>query len=186
MNTSAILTSLVAAQFCMACTVPIDQSHDESAKKLQATVTALQSRVDSLQSRIVDLEKSVGTLRSDTFVLRYQYQTAMLNTSEKGYSRLDTNEGTFLISLSNVEPYADGYRLKLDIGNPSTATFTGFIIHASWGKTYGEYEKDFNYTEKLFPGSWNKVYLTLTPAQKEDLANIQISLSTNTVFLNLR
>ena len=43
-----------------------------------------------------------------------------------GYSRIDTNVGTVLAVLDEVQPYLDGFVLKFQIGNPMFATFSGF------------------------------------------------------------
>jgi hypothetical protein len=70
-------------------------------------------------------------------------------------------------------------------------------INAKWGKSfdslkdYSEWEKSqqerkFSYTESLYPSSWNTVYLLLTPAQREELGYIEVSLDTNVVSLTVR
>jgi outer membrane murein-binding lipoprotein Lpp len=159
--------------YCVSCSVPADQSQEQAA--LATKVSTLQSRIDSLTTQTDALAKSVDLLRNDA----NRYQTIFLNTGDKGYNRLDTTEGTFLIALANVEPYADGYKLKLEIGNPFTATYSGFAINATWGA----HNQTISYPQKLLPATWNSIFLILTPAQKEDLAFITISLSTQTVSL---
>jgi hypothetical protein len=63
-------------------------------------------------------------------------QSVELDPSEKGYSRLDSSTGSFLISIGGVKPYADGCKVTVDIGNLTTATYKGFTMHARWGQRY--------------------------------------------------
>lgn len=59
---------------------------------------------------------------------------AHLNPSTLGdFGLLRTDVGTFLISIDDVEPYLEGYKLKLKIGNITSATYGQFKLSIEWG-----------------------------------------------------
>ena len=75
----------------------------------------------------------------------------MLNLAERSYQRLDTDNGLFLISVQEATPYLNGYKVRLHIGNPSYATYSGFTAKAKWGKICGA----ATYSEASF-NEWQK------------------------------
>jgi hypothetical protein len=181
---------LLVLSFVQLCCVSCDQSADttnsERVKKLETEQVQLKAKVDKLDSEMMGLHMALDSVKN-------QNSSAVFDPSSKGYQRVDTSSGSFLVSLKDIQPYADGYRLKLSIGNPSSAEYSGFSLTAKWHKSFEKMtsedwqkeqpEKTFTYTEKLFPGSWNTVSLILSPAQKEELGYIEISMSTDQVML---
>lgn len=94
-----------------------------------------------------------------------------------------------------MQPFLDGYKVILNLGNPTTATYRNFKLKVKWGKEF-DYEKDepeewrksLKETEKRFldelkPASWNKVELVLTPAKSEEIKYIELSMETDEVML---
>jgi outer membrane murein-binding lipoprotein Lpp len=61
---------------------------------------------------------------------------AELDTSHGAYAPIDNlgGVGTFFIAFEDAQPYLDGYKVRLKIGNPSTATYEGFQLHLTWGR----------------------------------------------------
>jgi len=76
--------------------------------------------------------------------------------------------------LDDIEPYSNGYKLVLSIGNPYYAVFSGMKTRARWGSAfeteasekdmsaYEAWEKTFKekeetVTHELRPGTWNKI-----------------------------
>ena len=180
-----IVLSLIPL-FCGACDQPVDSTKQEHLKNLEHEVTDLKTRVDKLDGETTRLQSELDAEKA-------RYSSVIFDPSSKGYQRLNTTSGSFLVSLKDVQPYADGYNLKLAIGNLSSAEYSGFILTAKWNKSFDKFtpedwgklqkEKTFNYTEKLLSGSWNTVSLILSPAQKEELGYIEISMATDQVML---
>jgi hypothetical protein len=196
---TAVKTRLLMILFCsvlvgcqeqdVAAVVDAQKKSLESQKKVDAQIAAMKSQLD-------DLQKAVTVLRLDLNSTKSRYESALLDISSKGYERVDTTSGFFLVSLKEVKAYANGFKLTLQIGNPSSATYSGFSINAKWGKSFdkvndyaawekSQHENKVTFTEKLLPSSWNTVDLVLAPAQKEDLEYIEVSLETNDVYLNV-
>lgn len=125
-----------------------------------------------------------------------------LDASSPGsYQRLNSNNGTFLVLVSNVEKYLNGYKLTLSIGNTSSATYNGFELTLKWGqqlppglpdlKTFERWLNSLktrtqSYTQELRPASWNKVEMILLPAAANELGYLELSMQTNSISLYSR
>ena len=159
-----------------------------------------EAAVSSSASKIVHLETEIRSLRRDLLkiqVRQSRYDSVSLDPTEKGYGRIDTSSGFFLVSIKNAEPYLDGYKLQLRIGNPTAARYTGFKLSVSWQKPYPEqrqgesdeefskrqeqwaqeqpHEKEFSFTETLYPASWNSVSLVVSPANAEEIKSLTVT-----------
>jgi len=84
-------------------------------KKLRQDLDTLSERMRTLRRQVLQLQ--LGASR---------YESPSLVATEKGYSRIDTTSGFFLVSVKDVKPYLDGYGVILLIGNPTTARYDGF------------------------------------------------------------
>jgi len=155
----------------------------------------LKKQIDELEIKVFDLE-----------FRQNEFRTAWFDTSEgKGFGRVDANIGFFLVTLENVEPYLDGQKVTLLIGNPHSVAFNGFELKASWSARYpdrklpseekekqwkafraSQRDKDIKLTNVLRPGVWNKVQFTIAPAKPDEFGRLGISISTNHVSLSTK
>jgi hypothetical protein len=163
-------------------------------------VKELKQEVDRLKSKIVGLENSNKYLGQEIWLLKFKvgkYESCYLDQKSKSYQRLDTNTGTFLISLEDVIQDTEGCKLIMNIGNPYVAQFVGFKLLIKWGKriskenNYADFEewqksiseKEVSFSETLLPASWNKVELTISPAIKEEIGYLELSMTTDVISL---
>jgi hypothetical protein len=160
------------------------------------------------QSDVKVLRTEVSNLRKQVFQLSSKlsrYESLSLDPTEKGYGRIDTTSGFFLISVRDTKPYLDGYRISLAIGNPSSARYDGFKLKLSWQAPFperqdgesddqyskrteqwsqNEHAKEFTSIETLHPASWNTVSVVISPASAEEVKMLQIdSMETDRVML---
>lgn len=162
---------------------------------LNAQIESLKSDYDELKVRLDDFESGMSDMRLDMLIAGPQ-KTILLDWATGGYQKIDTDVGYFLISLDDVTPYLDGKKVKLRIGNPSTATFKGFDLEFKWGQKYDskkkqpydEWKKALNrktvsFTKSLNPGTWNRTEAVLAPASIEQLQYIEMSMNVNTLSL---
>ncbi|MCC7386893.1 MAG: DUF3251 domain-containing protein [Deltaproteobacteria bacterium] len=176
-----------------------------AACQLDPERDALQTRVAALEAKNATLQKQVDNLRASTEFLRAfmlapePFETAVFKTSDlSGYARVDSTLGPLLISIEDIKPQLDGFRIMLSVGNPSSVTYLGFKIRATWasdaappipmpglGPPPPSY-REASFTENLTPGAWHRVRLDLRPATATDIANIRIALETNQVSLYKR
>ena len=146
--------------------------------------TTLEKRISELEGRIAEL-----SLRSN------RYDSVELNTSRNTYRRVDSTTGSFLVRFVRAEPYLNGYKIAIAIGNITTATFNGCDLTVRWGtkqpKGIDEWitwlktirAKDEHVTEDLIPGRWTEVELIIVPAKADELAFLELSIKTNEITL---
>ncbi len=127
-----------------------------------------------------------------------------LNPTEKSYQRLLTDNGDLLVMFDGMEPYLDGFRVTLQIGNPSAMDYNGFEATAVWGPpqsdffgtnapsadAYNKWESaqrtnTVKLTDKLLSGNWNYVRIIVAPAKPEELRNLALSIKTSQVSLGV-
>ena len=102
----------------------------------------------------------------------------------KKASDTDPNQG--------IQPYGDGQRITLHIGNPSSARFSNVTMKVTWGprmpipsedkftermSAWGKAtrEKDINLTEAIEPSRWTRVVVTLAPAKSDEFGLLVVS-----------
>jgi hypothetical protein len=176
-------------------------SHQQAEQTYQKQIEQLENQIVTLRERVKASESAASNL--ETRVLKLElaqsnHESIEVDLTSRQYQRLDTETGTFLISVEDVSPYLDGYRVTLSIGNPSYATYKGFDLHAKWSGAYDwtKYseasfkqweasirEKSDSFPDSLDPGKWNKVDLLLPSTPASQLGYLQLSMVTNTISL---
>lgn len=184
------------------------------ARKEDAAVEAAEGaklKVDALNVTIGTLEREIGELQTNVIALQGQVGVLEMNqqsyavadfdpVNSKGYWRVDSNTGTFLLSIKNIAPYVDGFKVTCNFGNPSAVTYNGFTLKAKWGPrfepkskkmTYTQWqaslqEKEFKMTESLRAGSWNPVSFVVSPATADSFGYLELSLQTDQLSLAAR
>jgi hypothetical protein len=147
---------------------------------------------------VAQLEKELRDLRSRVLDLEMKAQRnsfAELDTSKETYQQVKSNNATFLMTFVKAEPYLNGYKVTLSIGNLTTATFNSFDLKLKWGAKEPEYSdkwidwwhglktKEQHFTDDLVPGRWNRVEVALVPASANELGFLQVSIETNALTL---
>jgi hypothetical protein len=93
------------------------------------------------------------------------------------FSRVDTSLGTLFVLLRNSQPYLDGHKISIEIGNPYNSDIHDIKIKAKWGPRfepgkrvrYAEWEKsllerEFSPLKSIAGGEWTPIDLVLSPA----------------------
>lgn len=127
--------------------------------------------------------------------MRKRFERAALDLgTDAAFSRLDTDVGSFLVSIQDVEAFADGSRLGLRIGNLTSATVAGCTLIARYGTRKPSsdtpdkpradlQEKRSIVTRNLHPGTWNTVALTLPGIVPADLGHLELKMQANRILL---
>lgn len=173
---------------------------------IAAQIAALKEEVARLSGEVKSLSDDLQTITDSHYELygkvldleRADSSVDLDPARPNEFQRLRSSAGLLLVSLEEVTPYLDGYKLRVSIGNPSFATYGGFKVKARWGPRAdpGPFnlakfrerqaqikEKEISFTERLEPGLWNEVELILTPATATQVGFIQISIDSNYVSL---
>lgn len=90
-------------------------------------------QLEELQHRIILVEHRLQATQDKLWSIP-NYDNIFIDVSEKGFDRIDANLGTFFIVLDDVQPYADGYKISLRIGNPHFIKYSGIKMKVEWGK----------------------------------------------------
>ena len=118
----------------------------------------LEPAVSQLASQVADLQKQVDQLKtvrqpdelnaikwriSSLENSRDQYNFARFDPSEdRAYQRVDTVLGPVLVVLDDVQPFADGSRIKLRVGNIAAAQIGSIKMGVKWHEKMPELSDD--------------------------------------------
>jgi hypothetical protein len=137
----------------------------------------LEKRLKTLEIRVNDLEPSEATV----------------NTEDASYDIARTRFGPFTVVCMGVTPYLDGFKIKLAIGNLTTATFHGAKLRLTWGPPFDEKapqnflesrkHRDIDLTANLNPGSYRIAEVIATPAKPEEIRSIGVGIELKTISL---
>jgi uncharacterized coiled-coil protein SlyX len=158
-----------------------------------ATVEGIEFRLKNLEQKTSSQASALSNLQFRPAMI--ERKSTVLDLSTTNYQYVESNAGRFLVYCESVQPYLDGQKLKLRIGNPNLITYSGFTLKAKWGRAepddFTEYEnwrgslheKELELAADLKPGVWNTVEFVLSPASATDLAYVEVSITTNRVML---
>lgn len=212
---STAIGFIISASFLSSCNVQSDGENppareDEqkvmfelknglsTLKELQSENAALNKKlsdttlkVQKLEESIVYMEETQRKLNQKTNELELkidQYQSVNLDESDKGYQRLETESGFFLVKIRGNQPYLDGYKLYLEILNPNAVSYTGARVSVKWGRTYDATrqrysawvasvrEKTTQLPTALTPGAKMPVEVMLPRTTQEELGFMSVSM----------
>ena len=187
--------------------------------KLTAKINDIEKKNGVLENKIDEIEfdriiSELDFLKENEFLKfkeeinqRIIKSKAIFNLKKKqGFYLINSSGYTFCVSVENVQPYLDGFKVIFTIGNPSIADFSNPKIHITWNKDYWEYYQEQKSTNKKFSevmdlweksqkqteitilkdlrsGVWNRVEVLLTPATLDELEYVELSMETNTINL---
>ena len=147
-----------------------------------------------LSNAMVKLARQVKSDEIKDRLERDWAHSANINPVDKSYQRIDANVATLYVSTESVDSYLDGYKVKLKIGNPTTADFNSFTLISYWGPTYNTNltVEAFESAQKshtnecpdtLLSGYWTPVEIVLAPANSDEIRNAKISIKLNQINL---
>lgn len=165
--------------------------------KLEMEVESLKKQLESQQAEITEVSRR----RFMDILARDQYQSATFDpAANEIYSRVDTTVGPFLMTVHAVSPNADGVKVILNLGNITTARYSGGKLHVKWAtrepdqkmenysSAYTKWigsiqEREITFTESLIPGRWNKVTVVLPGVQANKFGYLNVSMEVSQLQL---
>jgi uncharacterized coiled-coil protein SlyX len=199
----------------------------QSNEELKNQISELESRVRYLEDFVAELNTHMTTLSQDLRTTLGEFEKGVqdgldqyskelnnsvdqrlqaqndevvaLNLADKGYRKVVTNSGLFLLSLQDVQRMDNGYRLGIHVGNPNFANYQGVTLKLTWGQKWDPnsiipYNKwrnslataNFVYDGPLNSGTWTEVLVNIIPAKINELEYIECSLDVGSIQLNLK
>jgi len=144
---------------------------DNKIANLEKEIASLKGKVDSLEQA-----------RSWDDIIKDIDSIAYLTPGLEGYSIVQTDLGRMTVSLEDVQAYANGSRIKLRIGNLTSATVNGANATIEWGSVNDKgtpiYEstkaREVTFTQSLRPGAWTTISVVLTGVPPVQLGFVRI------------
>lgn len=171
----------------------LDDGTTDKVAQLQQAVAEQDKVLDSLKRTSEALKAELASVKMDTSFntlmvnLQSESYTAVLSLTDRNYSIVQTGLGFFLLSVQDVTPFANGVKLKVDVGNPQAMTYSGLKFTVLWKKT-GESNspdqtKEIELPQRFVSGSWSRAELVISPAKVDEITNVRVSVSPNQVQL---
>ena len=160
----------------------------------------MSDKLDLANEQIAQLRGNPADLEFQMGLVSSRYKSTVLDPGEREFSRLDTSVGSFARPIQDVAAHADGVRVRLHVGNLTTATVNGGTFQAKWGprrpspqaqdfsRKYTEWSKSLrdkriDFLEDLKSGAWNNVTLTLPGLSPAQFGHLELSMETNKISL---
>jgi outer membrane murein-binding lipoprotein Lpp len=178
MRVIGVFVVIAAASFLAGCVDTAAQ--DANAAKvvaLEATVKELETKIEALESarRVEEFERGFDSI-------------AYMTPGAEGYNVIRTDLGYLTVQLQNVEPYANGSRVTLRIGNVTGATINGAKAKIEWGSVDDKgspqndqaKSRDVEFSRSLRAGAWTNVPVVLEGVPATQLGFVRVKDVTHT------
>lgn len=151
-----------------------------SAGWTQTDTTSRPPTVRELEKKLESIEARLSSLQG-----RVSYRLAALDCNSGKYDEflLDAGNLTFFAACKKIEPYLEGHRVTISVGNPYAFTFRNIKGKLGYGKDFSTAlvnEVDINTQEPLRAGSWNTIVITVNPSKPEEMRSILLQMSADT------
>jgi hypothetical protein len=172
-----------------------------SAAEQQRAIADLRAQVEALQKKVEYFGAREALLATRVSDKKDREDSVTLDVTHTAYQRLDTDNGFLLVSAEKAEPYLNGYKILLNVGNPLSVSYSGLKAKIKWAKyydsnqftpdSYAEWQKSIQQKETSFPdvlekGAWKKIELIVAPATAEQLGYLKLSINTKTVMVDAK
>ncbi len=163
----------------------------------ESQLADLQAKVADLQTKVVDLRAEVTELKSsnereeidnlrDKLEWMELMQTiskiALLKPSDTGYATVQFDLGALALKIDDIQPFANGSKATLRIGNPLSSKINGLQVTIEWGEVDKKgfaindkaKSKKLILAETLSAGAWTRVNVVLEGVKAENLGFIRV------------
>lgn len=155
------------------------ETSNQAAASLRAEIRGLNERANRLENEVKELREKAG------------HKPAYIDpAAADGYASFPTALGPLVVSLTAVEPIADGAKVHMLIGNPHAVTILGLNLDVGYGPrtTDSEWDvamqrRDVKIVTTLLPGSWTKVDYSLPGITPDKLGFLIITGTTDRLSL---
>jgi hypothetical protein len=191
--------------FLVACQEQSLPTSNAEQTQLREQTSQLQSRLTALQSTVSGLSSQVAILTNRLNMQSEEWTTAEFDPTEPSYQRVDAKPGigSFAVSVQDVQTFGDGVRIRLNLGNPSSAIVSGVELRLKYGPrapamsdpNFGqEYStwleglqsKNQELMTDLRPGSWNPISVTLPRIDAKNFGYLEVGMSNKVISLSSR
>lgn len=183
---------LVAAGI-IACQ-PAGKDYSGDIARLQADLESVKADLELERVRGVDSNGRIQKLEAAPRSEKIEW--AILDPAGgDGYSKIDTNLAPILLTFQDSAPVGDGTKIKLQVGNMTSATLAGIKLKINYNvrapvdrDALSEWSKstrtiDVTLTDRLYPGTWTAVSASLPGIKPDQLGFIAVKGELNNVVM---
>lgn len=182
---------------------------------LQYDVISNKTEIQKASEKVDDLTVKLDELNIELDILKEKNKYAYFNCKDlkKGFTVINADSGILYVSIKEVKPYLDGYKITLAIGNPNLVTYINPEINLSWNiPPHKQWEKQYAFiknkentkenlpfplwkdtlqqksycaNKRFLPGIWNEIELDIANVTIDQLEYCTLSITTGTVLLSL-
>lgn len=141
----------------------------------------LNSKLYALEVENKDLKQKVLELSTRQEMADWDH-IALLTPGDTGYIVVKFDLGSMTVRMTDIQPYANGSKVTLVLGNLTFAHVNGVKANLEWGKVTqsgapdeGSLKaKEVSFAETLRPGAWNNVSVVLDGVPPQDLGFVRL------------
>lgn len=186
----------------------VDRHLSKAASDLQNEIATREKLTFETRKEIADLREENKELRQKVASLEFSNylndarlssidQSPATITDGDGYGIGRTPQGPVAIVMDKIQPYLDGYKVTLRVGNMAAASMNGGEFEVEWGLQYGaknatpsqvhasKKTKTFSSTSQFPSGAYTLVDVTLTPATPDEVKTLNVSTKWNIISLRM-
>lgn len=193
---SIAITAACGQQNPSAEAVAVNDTRDQIAR-----VNALTKQVTELEAQVADALLIARRVDNEWKVERVLYQSATFDPTDSAFQRVDSQLGSFAVSVQDVRQFGDGVKIRLNLGNLSSASYAGAKLSLRYGPRYptetaaADYwdkvikwrdamkSKEHTVTQDLLSGRWNPVPIVLPSIEEKNFGFLEVKVTTNTIRL---
>lgn len=145
----------------------------------------LDASLEGIENRVSKLETKVAALPT---IIKDSDRTAYLGPSSTGFTTARGDFASYLITLEDMAPYGNGYKIILGIANASAIPIKNLKLKIRWNRKFDSKKDDYLEWEKLFketestvldfinPGVKAKSVIVLSPCEKAETEDIRVEI----------
>ena len=195
----AALAVLLSSLMMSACGKGLKHKEDDG-NTLAEEVASLRREVDSLALSVANGELSLADIRDLKGRLdQFEYQQAAeymvtFTPSSEGYQIIETAMGSLTVDLRGINPYANGVRINLRIGNPLSGSLDGVKFQVSYGevderglpKRTENRTKEVSLEKPLIAGAFSDLRIVLENISPKNLGFVSVgNIQSSAIILNV-
>ena len=113
------------------------------------------------------------------------YKWASLDCNTGKYDEFLFGSGAlvFFASCSKIEPYLEGHRVTITVGNPHSFNFSGVKGNLYYGTDFADAmsrQVEVSFTDVIRSGAWTTLQIIVNPSKAEQMRYIGLELSSQT------
>lgn len=143
---------------------------------------ALEQKITALEAEKAAITEKLTALEVSFFVAHEIKNMGYLTPGSDGYAVVRFDLGELTIGIEDIQPYANGSKVKIRFGNPLAATINGLNMTIDWGAVDKQGHADNNTAktkrlevkESIKSSSWTSATVILEGITPDKLGFIRV------------